>query len=136
MDGSSCGNHSHAGIGGVGRDSSGDVQFIFFVYTGLHTNNLTEAQAILLALENASKLGWRIIICESDSQIVVNLLNRWHLDGVSWHFVFIVEQILNLFASLESVTFTHIPREWNGLAGCLAKWASDHIHHWNLVDWS
>ncbi|XP_057838008.1 uncharacterized protein LOC131048149 [Cryptomeria japonica] len=82
-DDSSRGNLGHAGIGGVGRDSFGDFQFIFSVYMGLHTNNLMEAQAILLALERTSKLGWRMIICESDSQVVVNLLNRRHLDGVS-----------------------------------------------------
>lgn len=46
----------------------------------------------------------------------------------------IVEQILTLCASLEHITFNHIPREWNGVADCLAKWASDHMHDWNLVD--
>ncbi|XP_057832730.2 uncharacterized protein LOC131043536 [Cryptomeria japonica] len=128
MDGSSRGNPGHAGIGGVGRDSSTVVQFILSVYMGLHTNNLMEAQAILLALEYASKLGWRRIICEFDSQVVVNLLNRRHLDEVSWHLALIVDQILNLCASLESDSFTHIPRDWNEVADCLAKWASDHIH--------
>lgn len=66
--------------------------------------------------------------------MVVNLLNRRHLDGVSWHLALIVDQILDLCASLESA-FTHIPREWNGVADCLAKWAFDHIHDWNVVDW-
>lgn len=45
-----------------------------------------------------------------------------------------MEHILFLCASLESVTFTHIPQEWNGVADCLAKWASDHIQDCNLVD--
>ncbi|XP_059066372.1 uncharacterized protein LOC131857689 [Cryptomeria japonica] len=133
-DGSSRGNPGHAGIGGVGRDSSGDVQFIFSEYKGLHTNNLMEAQAILVAMERASQLGWQRIICESDSQVVVNLLKRQYMDNVSWQLALIVEQILTLCASLEHVTFNHIPREWNGVADCLAKWASDHMHDWNLVD--
>ncbi|XP_057836070.2 uncharacterized protein LOC131046358 [Cryptomeria japonica] len=133
-DGSSRGNPGHAGIGGVGRDSSGDVQFIFSEYKGLHTNNLMEAQAILVAMEWANQLGWRRIICESDSQVVVNLLKRQYMDNVSWQLALIVEQILTLCASLEHVTFNHIPREWNGVADCLAKWASDHMHDWNLVD--
>ncbi|XP_057868067.2 uncharacterized protein LOC131075253 [Cryptomeria japonica] len=133
-DGSSRGNPGHAGIGGVGRDSSGDVQFIFSEYKGLHTNNLMEAQAILVAMERANQLGWRRIICESDSQVVVNLLKRQYMDNVSWQLALIVEQILTLCASLEHVTFNHIPREWNGVADCLAKWASNHMHDWNLVD--
>lgn len=51
----------------------------------------------------------------------MNLLNRRHLDDVSWHLSLIDEQSLNLCASLEFVTFTHIPREWNGVVDCLAK---------------
>lgn len=42
-DGSSRGNPGHAGIGGVGQDSSGNVQFLLSVYKGLYTNNLMEA---------------------------------------------------------------------------------------------
>ncbi|XP_059065899.1 uncharacterized protein LOC131857393 [Cryptomeria japonica] len=121
MDGSSNGNPGHSSIGSVGRDSYGDVQFILFVYMGIHTNNLMEARVILLALECASKLGWCRIICESDSQVVVSLLNRQHLDGVIWHLALIVDWILNLCASLEFVSFTHVPREWNGVTDCLAK---------------
>ena len=39
------------GIGGVGRDSSGDIQFLFSIYKGNQTNNLMEALAILVAVE-------------------------------------------------------------------------------------
>ena len=37
---SSRGNPSPNGIGGVGHDSSGDIQFLFSIYKGYHTNNL------------------------------------------------------------------------------------------------
>lgn len=57
-DGSSHGNLGHDGIGGVGRDSYGDVHFIFSMYKGLHTNNLMEAQAILAVVEWGGQLGW------------------------------------------------------------------------------
>ncbi|XP_057826766.2 uncharacterized protein LOC131038370 [Cryptomeria japonica] len=111
MDGSSRGSPSHVGIGGVGWDSSSIVQFIFFVYQGLHTNNLMEALAILYVVERGSQLGWRRIICESDSQVVVNLKNKKTFRDVSWHLALIVKQVLNLCASLDSISFTHIPRE-------------------------
>lgn len=45
-----------------------------------------------------------------------------------------MDQIHNLCTSLESITFTHIPREWNSVANCLAKWAVDHMCNWNIVD--
>lgn len=50
-DGSSQGNPGPAGIGGVGRSFYGEVQFLFSVYKGFHTNNYMEALAILFAPE-------------------------------------------------------------------------------------
>ena len=70
-DGSSKGNPSPAGIGGVGRDSKGDIQFVFCIYKFLHTNNLMEAIAILYVVKNVCDLGWRRLICEFDSQVVI-----------------------------------------------------------------
>ena len=66
-DGSSRGNPGHAGVGGIGRDSLGVVVFFFSMYRGLHTNNLMEASAILMAIERAVGLGWRRVFYEFDS---------------------------------------------------------------------
>ncbi|XP_057871389.2 uncharacterized protein LOC131077832 [Cryptomeria japonica] len=131
-DGSSRGNPGHAGIGGIGRSKDGDVVFCFSVYKGLYSNNLMEALAIKTAVERGCSLGWRRIICESDSQIVVDMLNNQRLDGVSWHLALMVRQILSVCSSLESVSFCHIPREWNTVADCLAKWASEKGDGWDI----
>lgn len=135
-DGSSRGNPNPTGIGGVGRDSLGNVQFIFSIYKGNHTNNLMEALALLFAMEQACKRGWRRIICESDSQVVVILLNQMQCTEASWRLLQVVDQILQLSTSLECVSFQHIPKEWNGVADCLAKWASEHLQNWYIVDMS
>ena len=135
-DGSSRGNPGPAGIGGVARDSSGDIQFFFSIYKGYHTNNLMEALAILVAVEQCCQCGWRRIICETDSQVVVNLLNKRNYVTVDWHLAVVVQQIIQLCTSLDSVTFMHIPREWNGVADCLAKWASEHGPPWNIFDYT
>ncbi|XP_059064913.1 uncharacterized protein LOC131856963 [Cryptomeria japonica] len=129
MDKSSRGNPGPAGIGGVGRDSLGTIQFLFNVYKGHHTNNLVEDLTILYAMEHACALGWGRVICESDSQVVVHLWSRQYLENVSWCLSLVVNQIHDLCASLDSVSFIHIPREWNGVVDCLAKWASDHMHN-------
>ncbi|XP_059076701.1 uncharacterized protein LOC131875972 [Cryptomeria japonica] len=126
IDGSSRGNLCHASRGGVGRDSSGDIRFIFSIYKGFHTNNLMEALAILYVVERSCALGWKQNICEYDSHVVVTLLNEHQLDKVSWHLAMLIRHILWLCNSTESATFNRIPREWNGVADCLAKWASDH----------
>ena len=126
-DGSSEGNPSPASIGGVGRDSKGDVQFVFSIYKGLKTNNLMQAIAILYVVKNACDLGWRRLIYESDSQLVIRLLNQQHSKVVSWKLALIADHIHHLSTSFESITFTRIPREWNSVAECLAKWASNHV---------
>ena len=96
---------------------------MFSIYKGLHTNKLMEAIAILYAMKNACDLGWRRLT-EFDSQVVIHC----------WKLTFIADHIQNLSTFLESVTFSHIPREWNTFADCLAKWASDHMCNWNIVD--
>lgn len=75
-DGSSRGNPGYAGVGGVGRDNLGVVVFFFSMYYGLQTNNLMEASAILMAIEHAVGLRWRKIVCESDSQVVIDMLHK------------------------------------------------------------
>lgn len=91
-----------------------------------------EALAIKIAVERGYSLGWRRIICESDSQIVVDMLNNQKLEDVSWHLASVVRQILSLCSFLDSVSFCHIPREWNRVADCLAKWASKNVDDWDI----
>ena len=83
-DGSSCGNHGHAGIGGIGRDNEGGMVFLFSTYKGQYSNTLMEALAIKTTVERGCSLGWKKIINESDSQIVVDMLNSQSLENVSW----------------------------------------------------
>ena len=70
-DGSFRGN---LGPSGIGRDSSGSIVFIFLVNKGVQTFNKMEGLAILYALKWAYALGWRKVICEADSQVLVYLL--------------------------------------------------------------
>ena len=43
-----------------------------------------------------------------------------------------VRQILYLCGALEFISFRHIPREWNKVADCLAKWASENVDSWDI----
>ena len=131
-DGSSRGNPGHAGIGGIGRDNEGGTVFLFSTYKGQYSNNLMEALAIKIVVERGCSLGWKRIICESDSQIVVDMLNSQILENVSWQLAILARQTLSLCNSLDSVSFCHIPREWNRVADCLAKWASENEDGWDI----
>lgn len=75
-DGSSRGNPGHASIGGIGRGDDGCAVFFFSIYIGQHSNNLMEALTFKIVVERGYSLGWRNIICELDSQIVVDVLNK------------------------------------------------------------
>lgn len=66
--------------------------------------------------------------------MVVNLLNRKELSDVDWHLALVIKQITELCQTLDSVIFSHIPQEWNGVADCLAKWASEYMQDWNITD--
>ena len=66
-DGSSCDNRGQAGVGGIGRDTYGNVIFMFSIHKGVHSNKMMEALAIKEAMERACFVGWRKMVCESDS---------------------------------------------------------------------
>ena len=80
-----------------------------------------EALAILVAVELCSQPGWKRIIYETNLRVVVNLLNSQNFVHVDWHLALIIQQIIQLCNSLDSMFFMHIPCEWNGVADCLAK---------------
>ncbi|XP_057866241.2 receptor-like protein EIX1 [Cryptomeria japonica] len=61
---------------GAARTIPWEVVLLFLIHKGWHSNNFMEGFAILYALESAWELGRRKVICESDSQIVVNLLTE------------------------------------------------------------
>lgn len=134
-DGSARGNPGATGIGGVGRDSSGQAQFFFSIYMGEQSNNQMEAWALFKALEKACELGWRKVICEMDSMILVSLLNNQDFQNCSWRLGVIARQILNLASNFVSISFVHIPREWNKVANFLAKWASNEMEAWSVWGW-
>ena len=49
-----------------------------------------EALAIMIVIERGCSLGWKRIIYESDSQIVVDMLNSQSLENVSWQLAALV----------------------------------------------
>ncbi|XP_059070269.1 uncharacterized protein LOC131859968 [Cryptomeria japonica] len=134
-NGSSKGNLSLAGIGGVGRSSDGRVVFFFSSFKGVHSNNLMEAVVILHALEKGCALGWKKIAYESDSQNVIDMLNTHQLEDANWQLARVIRKKLNLCSSLEYISFSHFPCEWNKVANCLAKWAMENLRRWNVEDW-
>ena len=51
-----------------------------------------EALAIKTTVERGCSIGWKRIICESDSQIVVDMLNNQSWENVNWELASLVRQ--------------------------------------------
>lgn len=114
-DGGSRGNPGHSASGYVLMDGQDTVIKKSGVYLGVTTNNQAEYQALKLGLEEAQKLGAREVAVFMDSLLVINQMkgifkvkNRdlWPIH----------ESIKHQVRLFKSVTFTHVPREFNKLA--------------------
>lgn len=72
-------------------------------------------------MEQTCALGWKRSICESNSYVVVNMLNEQQLDDANWHLAMVIRQILSMSNSLKLVTFSLIFYEWNRVSDSLTK---------------
>src|SRR5439155_21758774 len=71
FDGGSRGNPGPAGIGVVLRAQDGTTLATLGKFIGRATNNAAEYQALILALQQAKKLGAKKIIVRGDSELVI-----------------------------------------------------------------
>lgn len=76
VDGCSKGNPGSAGEGGIIRDHHGHMILAFAGYFGICSNNVAEAMAILQGLRICIDRGFLKIIVESDSVMLVNIINK------------------------------------------------------------
>lgn len=119
-DGGARGNPGPAGSGVIVYDSQ--MKFIkecsrFFKKA---TNNQAEYEAIILGLEKAKELKAIEVDFYSDSQLIVQQLNRrYKIKNRGLGVLFI--KIWNLSQSFKKVNFYYIPREKNKLADKLVN---------------
>lgn len=123
-DGGSRGNPGPSASGFVVLDLSDKVLVDKGVYLGVTTNNQAEYTALKLALEECKKMGVKEVMVYMDSLLVVNQMkgifkvkNRdlWPLHDA-------IKQLVHGF---QSVSFDHVPREFNKLADAAVNRALD-----------
>src|SRR5437762_14173592 len=71
FDGGSRGNPGPAGIGVVLRAADGTPLVTLGRYIGKATNNVAEYSALIIALEEAKRLGAQRIIVRGDSELII-----------------------------------------------------------------
>jgi ribonuclease HI len=123
-DGAARGNPGPAGAGAILRDSNGNVLAEVAEPLGRATNNVAEWTAVLLALEEARRLGATHVDLRMDSQLVARQISGVyrvkHPDLKPIH-----AAVMDLLRRLDGYTVGHVPRELNKDADRLSNIAID-----------
>jgi len=123
-DGAARGNPGPAGAGAILRDSDGNVLAEVAEPLGWATNNVAEWTAVLLALEEARRLGATHVDLRMDSQLVARQISGVyrvkHPDLKPIH-----AAVMDLLRRLDGYTVGHVPRELNRDADRLSNIAID-----------
>lgn len=123
-DGGARGNPGPAGIGVVICDENHRVISKHCEYIGNATNNVAEYKALILALQEAYKLGAKEILVNMDSELVVRQMQGIYKikEPSLKNLALDVFKLTNRFSG---VTFHHVPREKNKEADKLVNLALD-----------
>lgn len=123
-DGGSRGNPGPSASGFVLYDMNNAQLFRRGVYIGVTTNNQAEYLALKYGLEEAQKIGARVVHVRMDSLLVVNqMLGKFKVRNRDlWPIHDAIKQLLPHF---EKVHFTHVPRELNKEADAAVNEALD-----------
>eukprot|EP00253_Pinus_taeda_P027885 PITA_27885 len=128
FDGASKGNPGEAGFGGIFRDNSNQVRWIFADWGGEMTNNEAEFWALHQGLRIAVRNGYSNLEITGDSQIAVEMLKKlsngrnWEKVTNSWRTAEIVQEIADLLQRIEYKVINHVRRKGNQAADFLANW--------------
>jgi len=76
FDGASKRNPGRKGMGGLIRDSKGNIIQMYARSVGKSTNNAMEFRALETGLEILSQEGMKNVIVEGDSTLVINTVRR------------------------------------------------------------
>ena len=119
-DGASRGNPGSAAIGAVIKDEQGKLISSISRRIGRTSNNQAEYRAVIIALEEAIRLGARQVTIKMDSELVAKQINgEYRVKKATLKPLY--QQVKQLQASLEDFTITHVPRRQNTEADNLAN---------------
>jgi len=119
-DGASRGNPGPASAGIVLKDQDGEVLLKKGQFFGRMTNNEAEYRALLLGLELAEKFKPEVLVCLSDSKLVVSQINGLFRVKKA-HLRKLLLKIRQVEGGYQKVLYKLIPREKNVAADALAN---------------
>jgi len=121
-DGASRGNPGQAAIGATIKDETGTLITSVSQAIGITTNNQAEYRAIIVALEEAARLGARQVDICLDSQLVVKQIKgEYRVKNLALKPLY--QRVKQLQSQLNSFNIRHITRQQNKEADKLANLA-------------
>jgi len=123
-DGGARGNPGPAGIGVVFFGEQGKIIQEFKAYIGEATNNVAEYKALILALEQAQKLGFKDLHINMDSELIVRQMQGIYKIKEPALQV-LAKQVLALSNQFDKISYRHVVREKNKEADRLVNQAID-----------
>ncbi|CAN6723379.1 unnamed protein product [Malus baccata var. baccata] len=129
-----CRSSLRTGVGWVGRDFAGLLQFAGGSGNGLcHSAVAAEASAIRCALLACIDHGYEQVTIESDALVLIQMLKKESTQDYSIECI--LGDIETLVQRLTTVTFAFAPRESNRAAHSVAKYAFQHGGDfvWNCI---
>ncbi|XP_015084239.1 uncharacterized protein LOC107027648 [Solanum pennellii] len=118
-DGSALTNEGKIGAGGIIRDKEGKMVMAFSTPLGEGSNNKAEIEAALFGLTWAFELGFKNILLELDSQLVVHWISN--KTAPHWSFTNQLERLQHIVMQTQNFRCSHIFREANWVADALSK---------------
>ena len=124
FDGGSRGNPGPAGSGAVVLAADGTPIVTVGKFIGRATNNVAEYTGVIVALEEALKLGAKKISIKGDSELIIKQLKgEYRVKHPDMKVLY--ERAMNLIRKFDTVTIGHNLRHKNELADKLANLAMD-----------
>ncbi|BFG41450.1 hypothetical protein CerSpe_277240 [Prunus speciosa] len=117
FDGSMCGNLVATGF--VIRDWNGNVRLAGAKNSGQMSITVTECLALRDGLAHAIHNGWRKILVEGDSKLIIDCVNN--VVSIPWSISLLVQDIRVMSYYFEEISFQHIFREANFTADAVAS---------------
>jgi len=130
-DGAAKGNPGPAGFGGIFRNTEGATQWIYAEHGGTMSNNEAEFMAVHQGLKIARRNGYKKLEIEGDSTLVINAIRQliqgksWEKVVKSWRSASTVREIGDMLTGIDVTLTSHVRREGNKPADCLANWGSN-----------
>jgi len=126
-DGGARGNPGPAGIGVVIADAAGNIIGRHKKYIGETTNNFAEYQALILALQEAHKLGVEHLEIKMDSELIVRQMQgRYKIKEPQLKVL--AAEVFKLSNNFKSISYMHILRTANKEADKLVNEAIDNAN--------